>query len=234
MKTFMYFFEKANLQLNDDILNKFKLNFKKAEIELTPSNKGINSTSGIFIKLQGSETVVKYVKDEQTWNFIEEIDGTKLYIGWYNSEFDEIIKNLNKLKREDTNKHLKFFEYTGIDGNSYLIPLLLFLPRSLQYNNKGILEKAYSKRYYYLTEIADKYFKTMLDGSFTADSIDVYEDISILMNVFYHINKYDLLYSGIFDEMSVAEFFEKALTIDLLINALKEEQEAKDLVEKKS
>lgn len=233
MKTFIYFFEKANININDELLNKFKLNFKKAELTTAASIKGIHSCPGTFFKFSKSETELKYFKEKQTWNLAQEIDGIKLFIGWYNDEFEEICNSIHKLKRE-THDKLSAIDIELLDNKIYTVPALYFLPRSLQYNNKGELERLFSKRYKFLVDLTEKYFNFYVNGSMKLDEIEIYEDISTIMNVFYNINKYDILYSGIFDDVVVGLFFEKVLTIDYLFEILKNNEEFQKDIEKKS
>lgn len=226
MKTFIYFFQKNNLSITDEMLTKFKLNFKKAEIAKANHNNGINGAAGVFFKLYSSDSdITKIDLEKQQWNFCEEIDGIKLYIGWWKDEFEEITSTLSKLKRseESVNKYIQKVEVKLLDDKIYDLPAIQYLPQSFQYNPNGELVKVFSKRFRFLSDIGEKYIEHIWNG--TVDEVvltELYTDISILFNVFYHINAYDLFYSGLLDDISVIEIFNESLEVKKIIDARNE------------
>jgi len=188
MKNFIYFVTSKNT--NDELFKKLKIdNIKKNEIKNSVIPKGPSGSEGTMFTLKTSETNIGiYDKEKQTFEKVFEIDGIKLYLGYWNEEFDEI--KLDDLIKKDIS--LTSTEAVLLNDKSYKVPSILSIPFSFNYV-EGELTQVPSKKYKYLNEIAFKYDEYAANSNTIEITYkELFDDSISLLKCFYNTNEYEM------------------------------------------
>jgi len=210
MKNFIYFI--TSEQTNDELFKNFNIeNIKKNKIKTSVIGQGPGGHKGTMFTLKDSESdVFKYDKEKQTFEKVFEKDNIKLYIGYWNEEYESI--SLDDLLKKDIS--ITSNEVELLNNKVYKIPSILSIPFSFNYVD-GELAQVPSKKYKYLNEIAFKYDEYAGNNSeITITYKELFDDSINLLKCFYNTNEYEVFALQILDTEVISNIIKSFMEFD--------------------